>query len=265
MMGRERLPDAIEKRVAGKPYKANGAGLSGAEVCMYDDCVLKIEPQSAETDNAAAVLRWLENRFPAPRVLEHVTHGGVSYLLTTRVFGDMACDARWMNRPVELIDLLAQALHMLWRVDLTACPAASSLEDKLRTAAGAVAKGQVDVENVEPETYGPGGFRDPEHLLRWLMDNRPEEDPVFSHGDFCLPNVFLGDGAVSGLIDWGRAGIVDRWQDIALCWRSLRHNAEGAYGGAVYPDICADDLFSALGIAKDEEKLGYYLLLDELF
>ena len=42
-------------------------------------------------------------------------------------------------------------------------------------------------------------------------------------------------------------------------------NAEGAYGGSVYPNIRSEMLFEALGIVPDPEKLRYYTLLDELF
>ena len=69
----------------------------------------------------------------------------------------------------------------------------------------------------------------------------------------------------SGLIDLGACGIGDRWRDIALCYRSLRWNAEGAYGGKVYPDVKSQMLFDALGIGPDLEKIRYYILMDELF
>ena len=265
MTKRAPLPEAIARPVDGKAYRLDGLGMSGSQVRLYDEHVLKIEETCEEARNAARVMRWLEGKYPAPRVLEYVEQEGKSYLLMTRVSGAMACDVRWMSRPSELVDLLAQALHGLWALDVTDCPARSSLDAKLRDAGEAIARGDVDVQNTEPETFGPGGFRDPEHLLCWLTDNRPDEELAFTHGDFCLPNVFLGDGRVAGLIDWGRAGVCDRWQDIALCWRSLRHNAEGAYGGSVYLDVNPDSLFDALGIVRDEEKLRYYLLLDELF
>ena len=59
-------------------------------------------------------------------------------------------------------------------------------------------------------------------------------------------------------------GVSDKWQDIALCYRSLRDNMNGSYGGKVY-DFNPDLFFKKLGIEKDEKKLNYYLLLDELF
>jgi len=101
-------------------------------------------------------------------------------------------------------------------------------------------------------------------LYLWLEAHQPEEDLVLSHGDYCLPNIFGNKNQLSGFIDIGRMGIADRWQDIALCYRSLRDNMNGSYGGKVY-DFNPNLLFEALKIEKNEEKLNYYLLLDELF
>ena len=81
----------------------------------------------------------------------------------------------------------------------------------------------------------------------------------------CLPNVFLQQDKISGFIDLGRCGIADRYQDIALCYRSLVNNYQGAYGGKVYPTFYPERLFEKLGIEPDWEKVRYYILLDELF
>ena len=76
--------------------------------------------------------------------------------------------------------------------------------------------------------------------------------------------MFFKDGKVSGLIDLGNAGVADKWRDIALCYRSLRHNADGTFG-KYYSGIDPDDLFKELGIEPDWDKMRYYILLDELF
>ena len=182
----------------------------------------------------------------------------------SRLQGQMACDEGYMQRPEVLIPLLARAMKQLWQVDVQDCPCRFSLEDRLLLAEENVRHGRCETENVEPETYGPNGFKDPEHLLRWLKDRRPPMDPVLSHGDFCLPNVFFKDGAVSGYLDLGFCAVADRYQDIALCYRSLIHNADGSYG-VVYPNVQPERLFDALGIKPDWEKIRYYILLDELF
>ena len=123
----------------------------------------------------------------------------------------------------------------------------------------------VDVSDTEPETFGEGGFKDAEELLSWLMENRPSYEPVLTHGDFCLPNIFIKDGKLSGFIDLGNTGTGDRWMDIALCYRSLKHNADGTWSGKVYPDIRPEVLFEELGIKPDWDRINYYILLDELF
>ena len=88
---------------------------------------------------------------------------------------------------------------------------------------------------------------------------------MLSHGDFCLPNLFIGNGKITGFFDLGRSGIADAYQDIALCYCSLHHNLNGRYGGKLNPNADAAILFDALGIRPDWEKIRYYILLDELF
>jgi len=154
---------------------------------------------------------------------------------------------------------------MMWALDIADCPNLRDLDTELAEGKYRVENGLVDVEDAEPTTFAEGGFEDPAHLLRWLEENRPVQEPVFSHGDFCLPNVLLTDGKVSGFIDLGDAGVGDKWRDIALCYRSLKHNFDGTFGGKVYEDFNPDMLFEALEIEPDWEKLNYYILLDELF
>ena len=102
-------------------------------------------------------------------------------------------------------------------------------------------------------------------LLQWLYDNQPKEEPVLSHGDFCLPNIFGTGTQITGYIDLGMTGTADRWCDIAICYRSLSHNYTGRYGNKVYSGYDDMLLFKELGIDPDWEKIRYYILLDELF
>ena len=259
------LPARIRQKISGKAYQANGIGLSGASVLMMDDCVLKIAPYRKKNEETVEVMRWLEGKLPVPKVLAYECEGDRQYLLMSRVPGKMACDPFCMERPETLISGLAEALKLLWSVDVTGCPRIRSMDTELEEARYRVENHLVNMDNAEPSTFGPRGFKDPEDLLHWLEQNRPPYEPVLSHGDFCLPNVFFDGGRISGFIDLGDTGVGDKWRDIALCYRSLRWNAEGVYGGSVYPDIRSEKLFDALGIAPDPEKLRYYILLDELF
>ena len=259
------IPDKIRQMTEGKSSETDSTGMSDASVTVYDDRVLKIAPYRERNAQTVEVMRWLKGKLPVPEVLCYESDGEHQFLLMSRIRGKMACDEYWMSRPDELVPRLAEALRMLWSVDVSDCPRVRDIDAELAEAEYRVEHGMVDLDNVEPSTFGEGGFRDPEELLQWLRDNRPQYDPVLSHGDFCLPNIFLDERGISGFIDLGETGVGDRYRDIALCYRSLRWNAEGAYGGNVYPDIRSMALFDALGMEPDMEKIRYYLLLDELF
>ena len=90
------------------------------------------------------------------------------------------------------------------------------------------------------------------------------------HFEILLPltspgNIFVNDQGVSGYIDLGRAGVADRYRDIAICYRSLGSNLRGSYGGHPPIDFDAEELFRKLDVTPDWDKIRYYILLDELF
>lgn len=259
------LPSAIQGYIGKRSYRLDDVGLSGSQVLLFDDMVLKIQPESEETKNELEVMRWLDGKLSAPRIIYHEVVNGVSYLLMTRIAGAMSCDLSYINSPGRLTKLLAEGLRKLWSLDISDCPCDASLDHHLAAAEYRVKNCLVDLEDMEPDTLGENGFKNAEHLLTWLKENRPEEDLVFSHGDYCLPNIFVNDSEITGYIDLGRAGIADRYRDIAICYRSLKSNLRGSYGGHPPVDFDSDELFRELGITPDWDKIRYYILLDELF
>lgn len=253
--GEARLPARLLPYLQGAPYREDEVGRSGSRVLLAADKVLKIERSGEESDNERAMYAFLQGKLPVPRVYESFCEDGVSYLLMERAAGEMACARERLKDPAHTVHLLAEGLKLLWRVDVKGCPADQRLCVKLPRAAARLAAGLVDPTDTEPGTLPRFGSL--QALYRHLDENRPQEDLVFSHGDYCLPNVFLNADAVGGFIDLGRSGVADRYQDIALCVRSMEHN----FGTARY----TDRLFEELGIARDDFKIDYYILLDELF
>lgn len=259
------LPVKIKNIIGSRTYTIDKTGMSDSQVICFDDMVLKIEKQCEESDNEHQMLFWLSGRLPVPKLICSEKSGGTNYLLMERVDGEMSCSTDFLEDPDLLTELLAEGLRMLWNVDITACPYHNGLDNKLRLAEILVSNNRCEMEGVEPGTYGADGFASPADLLMWLKDNRPAENLVFSHGDYCLPNIFINQNKVNGFIDLGRSGIADKYQDIALCYRSLKHNFEGRYGGKIYEDFNLDLLFEKLGIEPDWKRIKYYILLDELF
>lgn len=204
------------------------------------------------------MIKWLQDKLPVPHVYESCNENGKNYLLMSKVKGKMAYSKYWLQRPKEQVHLMAEGLKMLWAVNIRECPYRNDINNKLRLAKYQVDNGLVGIEDCEPETYGKDGFKSPRELLTWLTNNKVEEELVFSHGDYCHPNIFINNSEISGLIDLGRAGIADRWQDIALCVRSIEHN----FGKN---SIYVKQLFDEIQLEMNLEKTRYYILMDELF
>ena len=253
------VPKELREHTAGRLFRAESIGLSGDAVWISEDTVLKAEnniPRGVETVN---IMRWLSGRLPVPEVIAHTVSGGKSWLLMSRVKGRMSCDEYYLERPGKLAELLAQGLMMLWETDISDCPRVRDLDTELAEARQRVESGLV-TQLSEDCTFGS-----PAALLDWLEQNRPACEPVLSHGDFCLPNVFAEGWRISGFIDLGDCGIADRYRDLSLCLRSYLQNLDGTFGGRVYPGADPDRILASLGITPDRDKLQYYLLLDELF
>ena len=260
------LPKEIYDFIKDQPYETDGIGESGSTVLLFENMVLKIEKTSAQSDNELSVMQWLSGKLPVPKVIAFAQENGYNYLLMSRLSGEMSCSDQNLQSVEDTVIALADGIKMLWSVDISNCPYINNLDVKLKNAKYNIENNLVDTDDFNEDTLGEGGFKDVSELYDFLLNNRPEEDLVLSHGDYCLPNIFLKDGKVSGFLDLGKTGIADRWQDIALCVRSLKYNICDWFGldEKAYKK-CKALFYSRLGIEEDAEKLRYYILLDELF
>jgi len=242
-------------------------GLSGAEVWRLERygerLFLKVSPQSNDPDPASSVrneadkLRWMRNQsLPVPEVLDLFERDGFEWLLTRALEGRDA--ALSPLEPARMVRVLADALRMLHSAALENCPFDQRLNLKLEQARIRLEAGRVDPEDFDAENIG----QDVQKLYKTLLERHPHrEDLVFCHGDYCLPNVvLLESGALSGLVDVGRAGIADRYQDLALVTRSLEGHHNPRFHGL------SGLLLEQYGVEQlEQDKLEYYRLLDEFF
>ena len=263
----------IAARLSGYTCTKDHIGCSSAGVFRYehkhngDVLYLKVAEVSDEIRRERDLLAWLKGKVPVPDVVYYGEQGGHAFLLMTKAGGFMACDCTRDNdgdegqdkvhEPIDqTVKLLADALLMLQSIVIQDCPYENTLDHKLKAALYNIEHDLVDMDDFEEGN----DFNTPMELYQWLVENRPPEELCFTHGDFCLPNIFIDGQTVTGFIDIGRSGIADKWQDIALCVRSLRHNLRHTESQK-YIDL----LFAHLGIQPDEGKIHYYIMLDELF
>lgn len=261
----DKFPQRIADKINGQKCVADTVGESDSAVFVFEDAVLKIEKTGENANRESEALRWLNHRLPVPRIIEFVQENGLNYLLMSKLSGTMACDAVPAHID-DTVTALADGLKKLWRIDVSTCPLDSTLDRRLAQAKYNIENNLVDMDDFEPDTIGPNGFSDVHALYAFLANNRPHEDLVFTHGDYCLPNLFIEKDKTVGFLDLGKAGIADRWQDIALCVRSLQYNMCEVCG-MPYADFlkAKKDLYARLNITENAEKLRYYILLDELF
>lgn len=256
MMDLAKMPSVIAEHIQGKTYKNEDIGRSGSAVLIFDDMVLKIEKTSSSSDNEHKILSWLDGRLSAPRVVAFACEDGYNYLLMTRLSGVMACEKG--QEPAAVVRGLAEGLRTLWNVDISDCPISWDVDTKL-----ALAKARMETIKGKPSNESFASF---DALYDYLAQNRPTEELVFSHGDYCLPNIFLSGEDCVGFLDLGSAGIADKWYDIHMCLWSLSYNF-CELGGMSEKDFSAYKklLFEELSLESNEEKVRYHALLDEFF
>jgi kanamycin kinase/aminoglycoside 3'-phosphotransferase-3 len=252
------LPEKIKKHIAEMKYEQNNIGCSGASVYRFNSTseifYLKFSSKSGELETEYQNLLWLNDKLPVPRIIEWVSEDDNDYLLISDIGGKMLCDDIYLNNPTLAVSLLAEGINRLRSIDISNCPIWNDLSRKLTAAADNIRR-NIDMDDWEPSS---NQFSSPQDLLEYLITNKPkDEELVFTHGDYCLPNIFADKDQLTGFIDIGRAGVADIWQDVALCIRSLWHN----FKTKEYDDL----LLKQIGIPLNLEKLNYYILLDELF
>lgn len=257
-MERLQLPEALENLLSGMTFEENKIGCSEAGVYRLRStsgtCYLKVEPESGELQTEYENISWLRGRLPVPDIMGWYGDGVRNYLLLSEIPGTMSCDGYYLEHPSAAVSVLAKGIKLLHSIEIQSCPIDNRLDIKLRKAAENIRSNKVDMDDWEESSRR---FSSPQALMDHLCANRPaREEWVFSHGDYCLPNIFGRGEEVTGFIDLGRAGGADLWQDVALCIRSLRRNfGTGEYGAL---------LLEQIGMPMNREKLDYYILLDEL-
>lgn len=218
---------------------------------MKVQSVLSIEEGLAKERD---VYTWLLGKMPVPEVKFFTVHDGVEYLCMTEIPGKTleAFQKVWTDE--ELVARYASALRQLHGLPLDTAVPYWSLEDRLRVAQVRLHERAIDEDDIDPQ------FK---HLsLQELFDemmklNPGDLDEVCTHGDYCFDNLLFDGDALSGLIDMGRGGRGDRYQDLAIAARSVRE----AFG-----EEMMGLFFSSYGLNNPSaEKLLFYTMLDEFF
>ena len=260
------LPKQIDDFLDSAKIKPVYGGMSNADIyyCQIsrdgqeEYYYLKIESWNSEVENEHKLYQWLYEKeklpVPKPFFCIHEDVENIGYLLLGCAEGEILRNEKYYADPQKLAELTAEGIQLLWQVDLTDCPVSAKLEWKLKLAEQNLRAGSF--ESLDPSVPYTKDFADHAQLFDFLVKNQPKEELVFTHGDYCLNNFFTDGNKITAFIDFGRGGAGDGYQDIALCIRELMENCQEAI----------PLFYEKLGIKHpDEDKLRYYMLLDELF
>ncbi|MBP7651347.1 MAG: aminoglycoside 3'-phosphotransferase [Phenylobacterium sp.] len=234
-------------------------GRSGDLVARCGGAFVKIARRS-ETWNARAleretgVLRWLAGKAPVPQVLWSGPVADDLALVMAAAPGAALSHVPAADAEAALTATI-RALAVLHAVPIADCPFDQRLPLKLVEAQARLVDGAVDETDFDAERLG---LTAAEAWTRLAVMVPATEDLVLAHGDASLPNFVWDGGACVTLIDLGRFGIADRYQDLALFLRSAKRN---------HPQVDAVRLLRThYPLAElDEARLDFYRFLDEFF
>ena len=257
------VPESMAAHVMGYKWARDKVGQSGCAVYRLhsksggSDLFLKHGKDAFADDvtDEMVRLRWLAGHIPVPSVVSFVRTPNQAWLLTTAIHGKTAYQVLKSDFGARLVvvDALAAFMRRLHAIPVSECSFNSDHACRLARARERVEAGVVDVDDFDKEREGWTAEQVWEAMHR-LLPLAP--DPVVTHGDFSLDNLLIVEGKVVGCIDVGRAGIADRYQDLAVLWNCLEE----------FEPSLQERLVAQYGIADpDRRKLQFHILLDELF
>ena len=268
------MPHELSRNLKDYSFVRNNEGNSQALIfrCEKNKEIfyLKAEQQTNSLmKRECSILEWLNGKLPVPEVKYYDEYNELSFMLTTAVKGYKAGTSDEVCPPFEnTIKLLADGLLMFQSVDISDCPFSNNFNVNFQNA----------FYNAETNSYYPDyifvnanfsnifdfyadnekAFVTPLELYNFLHKNKipePQDEICFSHGDYGLTNTFIDGNNVTGFIDIGGGGIADKWNDIAICIRSIGYHSRNVDERKKYIDL----LFERLSIAPNWDKINYYI------
>lgn len=256
------LPPRLEAMVAGYTIVQDGLGLSPAKVYQLvgknHTLYLKVSGKqfkgtTYDVEREKDILLWLENSVRVPEVVAFEADEQNDYLLMCAVEG-VCLYERGDLEPHQVVEIYVDFLKTIQSVNTFGCPFTNDVGFRLSELDYLLEGNLAAEDDFEQDDKR---FTSIKELVRYLKDNVPNEDLIFSHGDLSDGNVFVDHKGLCHYIDWGRGGLADKWQDIAFCVRSIREDL----GHKKYVDL----FFDLLEVEPDWKQIDYHLLLDQLF
>ncbi len=258
-----KLPKSIQSFIGNNKLHKNKVGQSPSDVFSFEKMgetfYLKMTEQVyANTTYSALreakILDWLNNKLLVPELILMDKDHENEYMITKAINA----------KPIEKIkgkkdhfflDIYQETLKQLQNISIQNCPFHSDKKTRIAEAKYLLDHDlldELDLDDVDHHVWDE--FQDHQQLWQYLAKQDFHEDFVFSHGDITDTNIFLDEKEQIYFLDVGRAGIADRFVDIAFIERSLREDCSHKIARKFIESLPKDEPF----------KRDFYLKLDEL-
>lgn len=173
-----------------------------------------------ETLHEVQVIDWLSQKnINTAKVKSVISTEAQLFFLMSEIPGESLAELASKINPKECMRIGASFLKTLHSIDINHCPFNQRLNVIKKRVLQNIENNDVDISDFDVENRDKS-IAQMFNEIDWEL----KEDLVFTHGDFCFPNIVCQNGKVNGVVDLGRAGIADRYQDIALFFRSFKTN-----------------------------------------
>ena len=191
---------------------------SGAEVLYLDSGFYLKSDAEGSLEREYLMTRLFFEKGLAAEPIAYISCSGRDYLLTREMKGeDMT---HYLDRPTLVCDRLAEAMTTLHSIPVGDTPASLVLSQYTELAE-TEKSGNYD-EAFLSSCFPIASAEEARGLMREYKDAFATDTLI--HGDFCLPNVMLDSGSLSGFVDLGLAGAGDRHVDVFWAVWTLAYN-----------------------------------------
>jgi len=257
---KHKLPSELEKILMDYECTINTIGCSKTEVykLVKEDQTLYLKINKPESifnlAKEKTILKWIGSKLPAPDVIFYSMFEGKEYLLITEIEGKVSFEAKSDEEKRSAIRILAEGLRKIHSIDASDSPINNLPDNLIKLAKDRMEKKLVKSNNFD-ERWANMSV---EELFEEVLRLKPDKyDLVFTHGDYCLPNIIVNDGKLSGFIDWLFAGTNDRYFDLAAVVWSIGFNFGAKWTKYFFEDYGLEDI--------DWDRIKFYQMLNEFF
>ncbi len=255
-------PELLNQDIVHSNFTELHLGKSGARILQFDDMILKIEDQSESSQRKSSQRESSQGKSSQSETSQSETSQSEAsqreYEALNWLQGRLPVPALYGH---EIKDNKSYILMSKVKGKMLCDPTILSNRRRLLKSAVAALRTlwSVDITDCPKAWYD--------------KNSSNSEDLVLSHGDLCLPNIFVSCHGIEGFIDLGRVKVASKWRDIAIILKSLTDNLVGCYaqadyvqadygqadcGQADYGSFDAQEFFDLLEMKPDVEKLKYY-------